>query len=66
MRTLDVIGKLDEVFADLLIRLVRVHKTSGFGLCCLYLPDDKRHAWNHIQVCRISCELEVTLQTKPR
>ncbi len=56
----------NEVIADLLAGLTKVHTTWGFGLCFLYLCNVKGHAWNHKRVHRICCELGLNLRIKPR
>ncbi|WP_090525768.1 IS3 family transposase, partial [Paracoccus isoporae] len=56
----------NEMIADLLVGLTKVHKTWGFGLCFLYLRNVKGHIWNHKRVHRIYCELELNLRIKPR
>jgi len=55
----------DEI-ADLLLGLVRVKKTWGFGLCFLHLRNVQGHRWNHKRVYRIYRELELNLRIKPR
>ena len=56
----------NEMIADLLVGLTKVHKTWGFGLCFLHLRNVKGHVWNHKRVHRIYCELELNLRIKPR
>ena len=55
-----------ERIEDLLIGLTKAHKTWGFGLCFLHLPNVKGHLWNHKRVYRIYRELELNLRIKPR
>ena len=62
-------GKLsdeNERIATLLLGIVQVHRTWGFGLCFLYLRNVKGHSWNHKRVYRIYRELELSLRIKPR
>lgn len=54
----------DEI-ADLLLGLVKVKKTWGFGLCFLHLRNVQGHRWNHKRVYRIYRELELNLRIKP-
>ena len=39
-----------EGIADLMVGLTNVHRTWGFGLCVLHLPNVKGHVWNHKRV----------------
>ena len=55
----------DEI-AALLLGLVKVKKTWGFGLCFLHMRNVKGHRWNHKRVYRIYRELELNLRIKPR
>lgn len=55
----------DEI-ADLLLGLVKVRKTWGFGFCFLHLRNVHGHRWNHKRVYRIYRELELNLRIKPR
>ena len=62
-------GKLsdeNEQIATLLLGIVQVHRTWGFGLCFLYLRNVKGHSWNHKRVYRIYRELELNLRITPR
>jgi putative transposase len=62
-------GKLsdeNERIATLLLGIVQVHRTWGFGLCFLYLRNVKGHSWNHKRVYRIYRELELNMRIKPR
>ena len=52
--------------AQWLIRPTDNHRTSGFGLCFLYLRNVKWFGWNHKRVYRIYRELELNLRLKPR
>ncbi len=52
--------------ADCLLRLTQAHKRWEFGLCFLYLRNEKSHRWNHKRVYRIYRELELNLRIKPR
>ncbi len=52
--------------ADLLLGLVKVKKTWGFGLCFLHLHNVQGHRWKHKRVYRIYWELELNLRIKPR
>ncbi len=56
----------NEAIADLLVGLTQAHRTWGFGLCFLYLRNVQGQPWNHKQVRRIYCELELNLRIKPR
>jgi putative transposase len=56
----------NERIADLRVGLTKAHKTWGFGLCFLYLRNVQGYLWNHKQVRRIYCELELNLRIKPR
>lgn len=61
--------KLDSenaVIADWLLRLTTANKRWGFGLCFLYLRNEKGFPWNHKRVYRIYRELELNLRIKPR
>lgn len=55
----------DEI-ADLLLGLVKVKKTWGFGLCFLHMRNVQGFRWNHKRVYRIYRELELNLRIKPR
>lgn len=52
--------------ADWLIRLTHNQRNWGFGLCFLYLRNDKGFGWNHKRVYRIYRELELNLRIKPK
>ena len=52
--------------ADWLLRLTETNKRWGFGLCFLYLRNEKRFGWNHKRGYRIYRELELNLRIKPR
>jgi putative transposase len=56
----------NERIAELLLGLVQVHRTWGFGLCFLYLRNVKGYLWNHKRVYRIYRELELNMRIKPR
>jgi putative transposase len=56
----------NEQIADLLVGLTDARKTSGFGLCFLYLRNVQGYSWNHKRVYRIYRELELNLRIKPR
>lgn len=61
--------KLDsenEEIADWLLRLTAARKSWRFGLCFLYLRNNKGLSWNHKRVYRIYRELELNLKIKPR
>ncbi len=45
-----------------LIRLTDQHTNWGFGLCFLYLRNQKKYRWNHKRVYRIYCELELNMR----
>ena len=51
---------------DWLLRLTTAHKRWGFGLCFLFLRNNKGFKWNHKRVYRIYRELELNLRIKPR
>lgn len=52
--------------ADWLLRLTDNNRSWGFGLCYVYLRNDKGFQWNHKRICRIYRELELNLRIKPR
>jgi putative transposase len=52
--------------ANWLLRLTDNHRNRGFGLCYLYLRNDRGFQWNHKRVYRIYNELELNLRIKPR
>lgn len=54
------------MIADWLLRLTTANKRWGFGLCFLYLRNEKGFTWNHKRVYRIYRELELNLRIKPR
>lgn len=54
------------MIADWLLRLTTANKRWGFGLCFLYLRNEKGFFWNHKRVYRIYRELELNLRIKPR
>jgi putative transposase len=56
----------NERIAGLLLGIVQVHRTWGFGLCFLYLRNVKGYLWNHKRVYRIYRELELNMRIKPR
>ena len=56
----------NERIAELLLGVVQVHRTWGFGLCFLYLRNVKGYLWNHKRVYRIYRELELNMRIKPR
>lgn len=56
----------NEQIADLLLGLVRVKKTWGFGLCFLYIRNVQGHRCGHKRVYRIYRGLELKLRIKPR
>lgn len=56
----------NEVIADWLLRLTTTHKYWGFGLCFMYLRNEKGFPWNHKRVYRIYRELELNFRIKPR
>ena len=56
----------NEEIADWLLRLTETHKRWGFGLCFLFLRNNKGFEWNHKRVYRIYRELELNLRIKPR
>ena len=56
----------NEVIADWLLRLTEAHKQWGFGLCFLYLRNNKGFKWNHKRVYRIYKQLELNLRIKPK
>ncbi|BBE10004.1 ISxac2 Transposase [Mycoavidus cysteinexigens] len=56
----------NDQIADWLIRLTRLHRHWGFGLCFLYLRNVKGLSWNHKRVYRIYRELELNLRIKPK
>ena len=45
-----------------LIRLTDQHTNWGFGLCFLYLRNQKKYRWNRKRVYRIYCELELNMR----
>ena len=56
----------NEIIADWLLRLTTTHKQWGFGLCFLYLRNNKGFKWNHKRVYRIYKQLELNLRIKPK
>ncbi|MET3776721.1 putative transposase [Rhizobium alvei] len=60
------LGSENEDILDWLLRLTTAHKAWGFGLCFLYLRNNKGFTWNHKRVYRIYRELELNLRIKPR
>ena len=54
------------VIADWLMRLTYNQKSWGFGLCFLFLRNEKGYGWNHKRVYRIYRELELNLRIKPK
>ena len=52
----------DAIIERWLIRLTDQHTNWGFGLCFLYLRNQKKYRWNHKRVYRIYCELELNMR----
>ena len=52
--------------AEWLLRLAYTHRTWGFGLCFLWLPNVKGMPYNHKRVYRIYRQLELNLRIKPK
>ena len=56
----------NKVIAEWLISLTQTYKRWGFGLCYLYLRNEKGFGWNHKRVYRIYRVLELNFRIKPR
>jgi putative transposase len=56
----------DREIARHLLELTEANRNWGFGLCFLYLRNQKEKPWNHKRVYRIYCELKLNLRIRPR
>ena len=55
----------NESIAMWLVNLTLRHRRWGFGLCFLYLRNERGFGWNHKRVYRIYRELELNLRIRP-
>lgn len=55
----------NESIAMWLVKLTLRHRRRGFGLCFLYLRNERGFEWNHKRVYRIYRELELNLRIRP-